>query len=131
MLHHVRRAALIAALSIVGMAGVAAPAVAAPTIASPQAAAAFACPTDAYACLFDKPNGQGDRYVLRTCDPNGFELPRYWWDKTESIWSGRGHITLVSYPRSQLGHYPSYMSYNLPSQNRNKADVAECLIDRR
>ncbi|GAA4003114.1 hypothetical protein GCM10022247_24940 [Allokutzneria multivorans] len=102
--------------------------------AAPVASAApasYDCPADAYGCLFDGPNGTGDRYVVRECGTIK-PLPRYWWDKTESARVQVYTIILYSFKNDGSGDYerPGVLrggrGQNVKATTPNVADIIDC-----
>ena len=61
------------------------------------APAAYECPDNAIACLYEGADGTGASYPIYQCDQRA-DLPRNWWDRVDSARNMKAsEITLWSY----------------------------------
>ncbi|MFE0153543.1 hypothetical protein ACFWY5_40850 [Nonomuraea sp. NPDC059007] len=94
-----------------------------PVVSSSATAAAstvspWDCPSDAVGCIFDRPGGWGDRYVIRY--RWNHDLPRGWWDKAESVRINAGKVALFNYTASGL-------EYVLPWRGRGNWEIQRAM----
>ena len=94
------------------------------------APAAYDCPDNVYACLYDGPNGTGARHEITQCGQR-VDLPREWWDRVDSARIVHaGNITLWSYYPNGGGGSELVLrgtrGQNVNAYAANMADIVEC-----
>ncbi|MFB9904415.1 peptidase inhibitor family I36 protein [Allokutzneria oryzae] len=100
------------------------------TPAASAAPAAYDCPDNAVACLYDGADGTGASYAIYRCDQR-VDLSRDWWDRVDSARNMKaGNITLWSYyanggGRTELVLRAARGQY-INAYAANMADVIDC-----